>query len=112
VLLWFMLSNKVYSPQFDLWAWPFVLITARRRWPIALFAVGDAMAYFAEFWSFSGEMGGWPAATMEWILVAVLVRAAAMVWLIVEAVRAPPPKWLVPRDARPVELGAEPAAQP
>jgi uncharacterized membrane protein len=112
VLLWFMLSNKVYSPQFDLWAWPFIVITARRWPPIALFAVGDVMAYFAEFWSFSGEMGGWPAATMDWILVAALVRAAAMVWLIVEAVRGPPPAWLTAGDARPVELRPEPAGQP
>jgi uncharacterized membrane protein len=112
VLLWFMLSNKVYSPQFDLWAWPFIVITARRWPPIALFAVGDAMAYFAEFWSFAGEMGGWPAATMDWILVAALIRAAAMVWLIVEAVRGPPPAWLAAPDARPVEFRAEPAGQP
>lgn len=112
VLLWFMLSNKVYSPQFDLWAWPFILITARRWQPIALFAAADIAAYFAEFWSFSGEMGGWPAATMDWILVAALVRAGAMIWLIVDAVRSPPPDWLVTGDARPVELRAEPARQP
>jgi hypothetical protein len=70
------------------------------------------MAYFAEFWSFAGEMGGWPAATMDWILVAALIRAAAMVWLIVEAVRGPPPAWLASPDARPVEFRAEPARQP
>jgi len=112
VLLWFMLSNKVYSPQFDLWAWPFILITARRWAPIVIFAVADIMAYFAEFWSFAGEMGAQPAATMDWILVAVLVRTAAMVWLIVDAVRLPPPDWLVPGDSRPIQFGAEPARQP
>lgn len=112
VLLWFMLSNKVYSPQFDIWVYPFVLITARRWQPVALFVLGDVAAYFAEFWSFAGEMGGWPAATMEWILVAALVRGAAMVWLILDAVRLPPPEWLAARDAGPLELGAEPAGEP
>jgi uncharacterized membrane protein len=112
VLLWFMLSNKVYSPQFDLWAWPFILMTARRWQPIALFAAADIAAYFAEFWSFANEIAGWPPSTMAWILVAALVRAGAMMWLIVDAVRSDPPEWLVARNARPVELGAEPAAQP
>ncbi len=32
VLLWFMLSSKVYSPQFDLWAWP---LHADHRAPLA-----------------------------------------------------------------------------
>jgi len=106
VLLWFMLSNKVYSPQFDLWAWPFIVITARRWPPIVLFALGDVMAYFAEFWSFAN------VAAMDWILVAVLVRTGAMIWLIVDAVRGPPPPWLASRDTRPVELRAEAAGQP
>lgn len=112
VLLWFMLTNKVYSPQFDLWAWPFVLLTARRWQPVALFAVGDVAAYFAEFWSFAGDEGQWPYATMDWIAATAAVRAAAMLWLIVDAVQSDPPAWLVAPDSRAVELGAEPAAQP
>ena len=32
--------------------------------------------------------------------------------VIVDAVRNDPPAWLVARDARPIELGAQPAAQP
>lgn len=112
VLLWFMLTNKVYSPQFDLWAWPFILLTARRWQPVALFALGDVAVYFAEFWSFAGDEGQWPHATMNWIAVAAAIRAAAMLWLIVDAVRSDPPAWLAPRDAGPVEFGAEPPAKP
>lgn len=93
VLLWFLLTNKVYSPQFDLWAYPFILLTARRWQPIALFVAADAAAYFAEFWSFLGDEGVWPAATMQWVLVTALVRAGAMLWLIVDGVRSPPPPW-------------------
>jgi uncharacterized membrane protein len=101
VLLWFMLTNKVYSPQFDLWAYPFILLTARRWQPIALFAAADIAAYFSEFWVFATAEGAGPGATMEWILVASLVRAVAMVWLIVDAVRSDPPEWLAAPHARP-----------
>ena len=44
--------------------------------------------------------------------VAMVKITSAMIWLIVDAVRSDPPEWLAPRDAGPVELGAEPARQP
>lgn len=94
VVLWFLLSSKVYSPQFDIWAWPLVLIAARRWQPVALFALGDIAAYFAEFWFFSAQEGGWPAMPMEAILIAALIRAGAMIWLIFDMVRLPLPRWL------------------
>lgn len=103
VLLWFLLSNKVYSPQFDLWVYPLVLVTARRWPPIALFVVGDMAAYFAEMWFFAGEEGGWPAMPMEAILLAAAVRAAAMLWLIADALRLPLPPWLERDEARDAE---------
>ena len=99
VVLWFLLTSKVYSPQFDLWAYPFVLITARRWQPIALFVAGDIAAYFAELWYFSGLEGGVPAVPMEALLVAALVRAGAMLWLIADALRLPLPAWLLPNGA-------------
>jgi len=95
VLLWFILSNKVYSPQFDLWAYPFILITARRWQPIALFVLGDVGSYFAEMWFFAGQEGGWPAMPMEAIALTAVIRAAAMLWLIADALRLPPPAWLL-----------------
>jgi len=94
VLLWFLLTGKVYSPQFDLWAYPFVLVTARRWQPVALFVAGDIAAYFTELWYFAGLEGGFPAVPMEAILAAALVRAGAMLWLIADALRLPPPAWL------------------
>lgn len=94
VLLWFMLTNKVYSPQFDIWVYPFLLITARHWLPIAIFLSGDVAAYFAEMWFFSGQNGGWPALPMEAILIAALVRGIAMIWVIVDAIWRGPPQWL------------------
>jgi uncharacterized membrane protein len=94
LLAWFLLTNKVYSPQFDLWLYPMLLMTAPRLRPVALFVLGDVLAYFAEFWWFAGLMGVWPVATPTHIALAAAIRAAAMLWLIVDAVRLDAPEWL------------------
>ena len=99
VLVWFMLTNKVYSPQFDLWLYPMLLLTAPRLRPVALFLIGDVLAYFAEFWWFAGQEGAWPATTYPDIACAALIRGAAMLWLIVDAVRRDPPEWVTPKAA-------------
>jgi uncharacterized membrane protein len=101
VAAWFLLVNKVYSPQFDLWIFPLLLITSRRMSPVALFLVGDLLAYVAEFWFFAGQEGAWPATGQREILIAAAVRGAAMLWIIGDAVFAPPPAWVDrPGDAR------------
>jgi len=94
VLAWFMLTNKVYSPQFDLWLYPMLLMTAPRLWPVGLFLLGDLAAYFAEFWYFAGLEGAWPRATYPDIACAALIRAAALLWLIADALRRDPPEWI------------------
>jgi uncharacterized membrane protein len=110
LLAWFLLTNKVYSPQFDLWLYPMLLMTAPRLRPVALFLLGDIAAYFAEFWWFAGNEGAWPAASLLDIALAAGLRAAAMLWLIADAVRLPPPDWI----SRPAPDGSEakPAASP
>ncbi|MDP5279455.1 hypothetical protein Q9Q95_11020 [Sphingomonas sp. DG1-23] len=98
VLAWFMLTNKVYSPQFDLWLYPLLLMTAPRLWPVALFVLGGIAAFFAEFWWFAGMEHAWPATTTTHVALAAGVRAAAMLWIIGECVLRDPPRWLV-RDS-------------
>jgi uncharacterized membrane protein len=95
LLAWFLLTNKVYSPQFDLWLYPMLLMTAPRLRPVALFVAGDIAAYFAEFWWFASNDGVWPyGVTSGWIAAAAALRAVAIVWLIVECVRLEAPEWL------------------
>ena len=109
VILWFLLTSKVYSPQFDLWAYPFILVTARRWEPVAMFVMGDIACYWTELWFFSGQEGGWPAVSMEGILVAALIRAGAIGWLIRDALVLPLPDWLERgehREALPARAGA------
>jgi hypothetical protein len=94
VLGWFLLTNKVYSPQFDLWLYPMLLMTAPRLKPVALFVVADIGAYFAEFWWFASMEQAWPSATPFDIGFWAVIRAAAILWLIVDAVRLPAPGWI------------------
>ncbi len=95
LLAWFLLTNKVYSPQFDLWLYPMLLMTAPRLRPVAVFVVADIAAYFAEFWWFASNEGAWPyGVTPGWIALAAALRAAAMVWIIADCVRRDPPEWL------------------
>lgn len=98
VLAWFLLTNKVYSPQFDLWLWPFIVLFATRWRPVALFLIGDVAAYFAEFWLFAGMEGAHPSATQADVASAAIVRGVAMLWLIHAAVRDDPPRWVGSRE--------------
>ncbi|UZK65483.1 glycosyltransferase 87 family protein [Sphingomonas sp. M1-B02] len=93
-LAWFMLTNKVYSPQFDLWLYPLLLMAAPRLWPVALYLVGAVTAFFAEFWWFAGLEHAWPATTHVHIAIAAGVRGFAMLWLIADCVRLDPPEWV------------------
>ncbi|MEH3120886.1 MAG: hypothetical protein PGN16_02740 [Sphingomonas phyllosphaerae] len=102
VLAWFLLTNKVYSPQFDLWLWPMIVLTGTRMRAVVLFLLGDLLAYFAEFWLFAGMEGAWPSATSSDILAAAIVRGVALLWLIHGAVRDDAPAWtLIPPPAAP-----------
>ncbi|MEG3087690.1 hypothetical protein [Sphingomonas sp. PB4P5] len=111
VLAWFLLTNKVYSPQFDLWLYPFLVLTSYRLWPLAWFVIGDIAAYFAEFWWFAGLEGRTPSATTTDIAIAVAIRGAAMLWIIVAALRQPAPDWITrpadspPHPDRPIPIG-------
>jgi len=94
LLAWFLLTNKVYSPQFDLWLWPLLVMTAPRLWPVALFAATGIAAYFAEFWFFAGMDGAWPAASTIDIAFAAMARALVMAWIIADCVCRAPPEWV------------------
>lgn len=85
----FLLTSKVYSPQYSLWLLPFFApVLPDVRW-FALFAAADAAVFVTEL-SWLGRVkgfGGLPA----WPLgVAVVARAAVLVGLIVVVVTRRP----------------------
>jgi uncharacterized membrane protein len=89
LLALFLLTSKVYSPQYSLWLLPFfALVLPDVRW-FALFAAADAAVFVTEL-SWLGRVkgvGGLPA----WPLgLAVVARAAVLMGLIAVAVTRRP----------------------
>jgi uncharacterized membrane protein len=87
VLAWFLLTNKVYSPQFSLWLLPLLPLALPRVWPFVAFAVADLAVFAVRFPFLSGQAGFEEVLGYEWLGAAVLVRAVALIWIIVACVR-------------------------
>ena len=82
----FILSGKVYSPQFSLWLLPwFALVEVDLRRFVA-FEVADLAVFFTRLSFFAGYTGygGLPRWVFE---AAVLLRAAVLIWCVVGWVR-------------------------
>lgn len=100
ILVAFLLTNKVYSPQYGLWLLPwFALILPDLRL-FAAFEAADVAVFLTRFSWFGRytDVGGLPIGAFE---VAVLVRAAILVWCLVA--------WVRSREADPVPLAPAPA---
>ncbi len=90
VLVLFLLSNKVYSPQYGLWLLPWFALTLPQLVPFAAFSVADAAVFvtrFSWFGQYSG-IGGLPIETFE---RAVIIRAVVLIWCLVAWIRRPQP---------------------
>src|SRR5207248_10783595 len=81
----FLLSNKVYSPGYDLWLVPFfAALPIMRRWWVT-FCAADFGVYFVVF---GNSRLGLPGELVKVFLCCfVLVRAAAIVTMIASLVR-------------------------
>ena len=98
ILILFLLTNKVYSPQYGLWLLPWFALVLPRPAPFVAFSLADVGVFvtrFSWFGQYSG-FGGLPIGAFE---IVVLLRAAALVWCLVEWIRRPQP-------------GLEPGAHP
>ena len=90
ILVLFLLTNKVYSPQYGLWLLPWFALVLPSPSAFVAFSVADTAVFVARFsWfgRFSG-LGGLPIGAFQ---VAVLVRAVVLVWCLAEWVRRPQP---------------------
>jgi uncharacterized membrane protein len=82
----FLLTNKVYSPQYSLWLLPLFALALPNIRLFALFEGADVAVFltrFSWFGRYSG-IGGWPIGAFE---IAVIVRAAILIACIVVWVR-------------------------
>ena len=103
LLVVFLLTNKVYSPQYGLWLLPWFALALPDLKPFIAFEAADVAVFLTRFSLFArySGMGGWPIGAFE---IAVVVRAAILVWCLVA--------WVLNREPGPVRLPqpATPAA--
>jgi len=78
ILVLFLLSNKVYSPQYGLWLLPwFALAVPGARWFVA-FEVTDVLVFVTRF-SWFGELSGFGGVPIGVFELAVVLRAIVLV---------------------------------
>jgi uncharacterized membrane protein len=81
----FLLTNKVWSPQYSLWLVPFAVLAYPRWRPLLAWMAVDALVWVPRMYFYLGtDNKGLPE---SWFLVAVLVRDAAVVALAVLLIR-------------------------
>jgi hypothetical protein len=93
VVAWFLLVNKVWSPQFSLWLLPLLALAAPPVWGLVAFALADVAVTLTRF-PYLGTVLGLEDAGDAWPFeVAVVVRAVVVAVVAVLAWRraaAPP----------------------
>lgn len=88
IVVAFLLTNKVYSPQYGLWLLPLFALCVPSFRTFALFQAADVAVYVTRFRFFgeiTAEPWGWPE---SWFQIAVLVRAAVLIGALIVWIRA------------------------
>ncbi len=94
ILVWFLITAKVFSPQYALWLLPFFALLRMPWWSYALFAVTDAAVWFSVSAYF---LPGDTAHKLTILDYTVWIRYAALLILLIlsrfatELVREPEP---------------------
>jgi uncharacterized membrane protein len=96
LLVSFLLTNKVYSPQYGLWLLPWFALTMPDIKRFIAFEVTDVAVFVTRFWFFAELQGG--SGTPQWLFeLMIVLRAIVLVWCLWS--------WLT-RDAPALVLGA------
>ena len=104
ILLMFLLTNKVYSPQYSLWLLPLFAMTMPTLRRFVAFEIADIAVFVTRFWFFGTYTGVMVLPQQWWFEVALGLRAAVLVWCLVGWVRDDMPP--LPRLASPERLPA------
>lgn len=86
LIVLFLLTNKVYSPQYGLWLLPWFALALPGVRRFAIFQVADVAVFMTRFWWFGRLGGGW-GVPQAWFEAMVLVRAGVLIWCLVGWVR-------------------------
>jgi len=108
LLICFLLTNKVYSPQYSLWLLPWFALTMPRLRRFVAFELADVAVFVTRFWFF-----GWYTGTMTvprewWFEWALAIRAGVLVWCLIAWVRDDIPRLRVLDGEEPVPLPTTP----
>jgi uncharacterized membrane protein len=89
----FLLTNKVYSPQYGLWLLPWFALAVPSWWAFALFEIADVAVFVTRFREFFPVYlpGGQMTSQEASFELAVLARAAVLVWCLVVWLREESP---------------------
>jgi uncharacterized membrane protein len=90
LLIAFLLTSKVYSPQFSLWLLPLLALALPRPTPFLWFCAADAAVFLVRFPWLGGRQGFTPAPGYGVFAVTIAVRAAVLAWIAWLAVRERP----------------------
>jgi uncharacterized membrane protein len=101
VLCWFLLTNKVYSPQFSIWLLPLMALALPNAAAFAAFAVSDLFVFVIRFPFLGGRQDITPAPGYNVFAIAILVRAVVLLWVIADTLVSPPPLLPVPPSPTP-----------
>ena len=86
-MLAFLLTNKVWSPQFSLWLLPLAAL-ARPHWRALLaWQAAEALVLLTRFFFFVGNGSPGDGIAVDWFIGALAVRDAALVAIAVLVVR-------------------------
>jgi uncharacterized membrane protein len=87
VVVAFLLTNKVYSPQYVLWLLPFVIL-ARPRWRDWLvFTAGELIYFVAIWWHLGGFLAPGDSSADRIYWLAVIIRMCTQSWVAVLVIR-------------------------
>jgi uncharacterized membrane protein len=109
----FLLTNKVYSPQYGLWLLPWFALALPDLRAFIAFSVADAAVFVTRF-SWFGEMQGLGGASQGQFEVAVLLRTLVLLWCLVAWIRRDPESIVIelPAPAEDPDVEPEPIAEP
>jgi hypothetical protein len=85
LLVWFLITGKVYSPQYALWLLPLFVLVHMRWYAYAAFVLTDVAVWVgisAYFLSQPPHNVGDPQLRLNLLEVAVWVRYAVLLWLL------------------------------